>query len=163
MRSHDAPPPVLDFARVIAYAILDDSVKWTGKQKIFVGDEQLGPVPRLALAQDVEGELEDILIFHCNDQWEVLGLTGADSIEAAKAIAEHAYHGVTGRWIDTATTVEEARVWIRENHQHLFCLFCGRSPHELKSLLTQKLGAICDRCVEEFYHYLHDPTRTNDG
>jgi hypothetical protein len=41
MTQSDAPPAVLDTARVIAYAIVDDAVEWTGNQMVFVDGERL--------------------------------------------------------------------------------------------------------------------------
>jgi hypothetical protein len=38
--------------------------QWTGRQTIFVGSDELGEVPCLALAQDVTGDLKDTLVFH---------------------------------------------------------------------------------------------------
>jgi hypothetical protein len=154
----DAPPPVLDRARVIAYAIVDDSVQWTGRQKLFVGENELGPVPRLALCQNVSGDLKDILIFHCNEQWEVLGCSGGPTIEAAKASAERAYKGITATWVDTNVTEEQAKAWIKENCQEIACSFCGREPGEFDQLVEDKTGSvrICNLCIEENYRLIRD-------
>ena len=59
MTNQNPPPPVIDFARVIAWAIVDASVRWTGRQAVYVGEERLGPVPRLAICQNVNGPLTD--------------------------------------------------------------------------------------------------------
>jgi hypothetical protein len=91
-------------------------------------------------------------------------LTGTESIEAGKAKTEAAYPGLHSRWVDTDVSVEEAQRCILENYQHTFCLFSGRRPTELKSLVTQKLGAICDRCMNEFHTWLEQPGEPeNDG
>jgi hypothetical protein len=149
--------------RIVAYAIVDESVEWTGRQLIFVGDEKLGPVPRLALGCDVGGALKDVLILYCNEDWEVLALTGAETIEAAKVKTEAAYRGLHSKWVATDVTVEEAQRYITENYQHMFCLFCGRRPTEVKSLVTQKLGAICDRCIQEFHAWLEQAGKPENG
>jgi hypothetical protein len=162
MTSADAPPPVIDMARVIAYAVVDDSVQWTGRQTIFVGREELGPVPRLALAQNVTGELKDVLIFHCNDQWEVLGVSGGATLEEAKSRAERAYRGITAKWIDRNVSIEEAKAWIEENYDHIFCFFCGRSPGEFQSLVTGKLASICNVCIDELHLQMRQE-RDHDG
>jgi hypothetical protein len=151
MQTDDAPPPVLDMARVLAYAIVDDSVQWTGRQTIFVGGEELGPVPCLALAQSISGELKDVLTFHCNEQWDVLGVSGGDTLEEAEARADRAYRGIGERWIERNTSVEKAQAWILENNCHVICFFCGRHPGEFQSLVTGKLATICDVCVGELY------------
>jgi hypothetical protein len=149
-------------ARVVAYAIVDDSVEWTGRQMIFVGDEKLGRIPRLALGCDTTGELDDVLIFYCNEQWDVLALTGAATVEEAKAKTELAYRGLSSKWVDVDTPPDEVRAWIRENYEHIFCLFCGRNPVDMTSLITRKLGAICNHCIGEFYAEFRRP-ETKDG
>ncbi len=148
----DAPPPVLHMARVLAYAVLDESVQWTGRQRLYSGDKEVGRVPRLALCQNVGGGTKDILVFHCNDDWEVLGITGGSSLEAAKVSAERAYRGVTAKWIETSVSVEAAEAWIKENCEAITCSFCGREAGDFTSLIESKTGVrICNRCVDEFY------------
>src|SRR4051812_12498917 len=109
MNASAAPPPVLDMARVIAYAVVDSSVQWTGRQTLFVDGKELGPVPRLALAQNVLGDEKDILIFYCNEDWDVLACSSGDTLEQAKASAERAYRGITGKWTFTDVTEAQAQ------------------------------------------------------
>src|SRR5437867_3651946 len=156
MASHDPPPPVLNMARVIAYAFVDDSVRWTGRQCLFVGGEELGPVPRLALAQNVTGDLKDVLIFHCNDRWEVLGVSGGSTLEEAKVRIERAYRGIGAKWIDANVSIEEAKAWILENSDHIVCFFCGRSAGEFQQIVTGKLAAICNLCIDKLHQELHE-------
>ncbi len=112
----NAPPPVIDLGRVIAYAIVDDDVKWTGRQRLYVNDDLLGVVPRLAICQQVVGELKDYLLFHCNEDWGNLGTTGAKTVEAVKANAERWYSGISSKWIHTEVSVEDAKIWLREKY-----------------------------------------------
>ena len=159
----EAPPPVLDMTRVIAYAIVDESVEWTGRQTLFVGGELLGPVPRLALGQDVTGDLKDTLVFHCNEKWEVLGVSGGATLEEAKARIERAYRGITAKWIDRGVSIEEARAWIYENSDHIICHFCGRRPGEFQQIAAGKLSAICNVCVDSLYADMHEPSVSARG
>jgi hypothetical protein len=158
MDTASAPPPVLDMARVIAYAFVDNSVQWTGRQTLFVGGQKLGPVPRLALCQNVSGELRDILLFHCDEQWDVLGVSGAETIEAAKASAERAYRGITPKWIHTGVTEEQAIAWMKENLKDMSCSFCDRAPGDFEQLIENKSGTVrvCNYCVDDHYKALHD-------
>ena len=48
------PPPVLAGARVLEYAIVDDSVKFTGELQLYVDDRRLGAVPRLAISENLD-------------------------------------------------------------------------------------------------------------
>ena len=151
-------------ARVIAYAILDESVQWTGRQTLFVGGKELGPVPRLALCQNVSGNLRDILVFHCNDEWEVLGCSGGDTLEDAKASAERAYRGITAKWITTNVTEEEAIAWMKANLKNMSCSFCERAPGDYQQLIESRSGAarICNHCLDENYRWIHDDSK-RDG
>jgi hypothetical protein len=156
MNMRDAPPPVLDSARVLLYAILDDSVRWTGRQTLIVGGKKLGPVPRLALCQNVWGEFKDIHIFHCNDQWEVLGAGGGRTLDDAKASAEIAYAGVVAKWIAMNVSEEEGRAWTMEHSTGMKCSFCDRIPAEIERLITGKSGAICNYCIAELHAKMQD-------
>ena len=159
----DAPPPVLDMARVIAYAIVDESVHWTGKQKLFVGDKELGPVPKLALCQNVNGDMTDILIFHCNDDWKVIGISGGKKLDNAKISAERAYRGITAKWISANVTEEEARAWIKENYPEMSCSFCERLACNLQQLIESKSGVrVCNYCIDELYALIHKPAGDDD-
>jgi len=145
-------------ARVLAYAILDDSVQWTGRQTIFVGGKELGVVPRLAICQNVGGGTKDILVFHCSDEWEVLGVGGAENVESAKASAERAYRGVSAKWVETNVSLDEAKAWIKENYEDMTCSFCGRDPEDVRNLVEGRSGThICNHCIDKFYALIRQP------
>ena len=163
MEPRAAPPPVLDMARVIAYAIVDEAVEWTGRQALFVGGKELGRVPRLALCQNVSGTLKDVLVFHCDDQWEVLGCTGGDTIEAAMASAERAYRGITNKWIFTNVTEEQAVAWMKEHLKDMACSFCDRVPGDWERLIENQTctARVCNYCINKHYELIHDKTAPN--
>ena len=91
----EKPPKILDSAQVLFYAILDSSVIYTGKAPIYYNGKLVGPVPRLAICGTYE---PDILLFYCNDNWEVLATGGHPSIESAQQHAETQYQGVSKKW-----------------------------------------------------------------
>lgn len=157
------PPPALNNARVIAYAIVDDSVEWTGRQKLFVGANQIGPVPRLALCQDVWGDFKEIHTFHCDEDWEVLASGGGKTIEDAQASAENAYRGISAKWIFLNTSEKDAREWIRKECADMLCSFCDRIPAEMESLVRGKSGAICNYCVAKVRELMRDEAKDNDA
>ena len=163
MQISNSSPPFLDMSRVIAYAVLDSTVQCSGKQTIFVDGKLLGPVPKLALCENLGGDLKDILVFHCNDDWTVLGVSGAKPIEDAKASAERAYRGITPKWVATNVTEEEARTWIKENCDLMVCSFCDRLPGDYEQLIESKSGArVCNHCIDEHYQLIHEPTNDNN-
>lgn len=94
-----APPIVLASARVIAYAIVSDEVVFTGNGPVYVGEELLGRVPRLAIGQPLSGT-SGLLLFYRDEAWNVLAAGGGATIEETKRRAETRYAGVAALWID---------------------------------------------------------------
>ncbi len=92
------PPFLLDSARVVMYAETGGPTSYTGKITIHANGNWLDPVPRIAICEDlVDG---DILIFHCDDAWNVLAAGGAKSISEAQRTAETAYSGISSNWVN---------------------------------------------------------------
>jgi hypothetical protein len=89
------PPPVIHSARVLSYAFIDD-IPYRKHGRLFVGDKLLEAVPRLAIAVNLGRDIGPLL-FHCDEEWNVLGTCGADSAAAVKARADLNYPGVAGR------------------------------------------------------------------
>jgi hypothetical protein len=158
-----SPPPVIDFARLIAWAIVDESVRWTGRQTLFVGDKLLGAVPRLAICQNISGPLTDVLLFHCNEEWEVQGVSGAKSHEAVREIAERAYEGISAKWQEVKVSPADAEAWIRENRPNYVCAFCGKLPTEMSNFFHSEKAAICAGCVQEMHRQMHAQPGTSDA
>lgn len=95
----EKPPPLLGSGRVLEYAIVDESVTFSGHSSLFVGNattglKELGQARCLAITQDLK--TGEIALLHCGAEWDLLG-TGGDyaSVEKAKASAERAYRGIT--------------------------------------------------------------------
>lgn len=100
----NAPPTVLDDARVLEYAIIDSTVQYTGRLNLYVNDKRLNAVPCLAICENVDdGEL---LLFHCDENWNVLGIqawngpgsSDVTSIDDVKRRAEDFYTGISAKW-----------------------------------------------------------------
>jgi hypothetical protein len=91
------PPFLLDSARVVMYAETGGSASYTGRITVHADGRWLEPVPRLAICEDLlDG---DILIFYCDDSWNVQAAGGARSVEDAQRTAEAAYSGITSKWL----------------------------------------------------------------
>jgi len=90
------PPGIQDSAKVIAFAVLDESVIYTGKVSMYVDGNLIGPVPKLSICQNPDED--DYLLFYCDECWEVLAAAGGDSIEQVKEMAEKAYAGISSKW-----------------------------------------------------------------
>lgn len=89
MSSTMSPPLVLDVASVIAYAVVDESLELAGS-RLFCWGRALEPVPCLAPTQDIDGEFQDMLIVHYDDQSKVVGVSGCATVREAKARIERA-------------------------------------------------------------------------
>ena len=92
----EEPPADLLGGRLLEYAVLADRVPYSGHSYLYVDGKELGPVPRLALSQLAEAE---VLLAHCDDGWEVLGVAGYPSVVQAKKRAERIYPGVSACWV----------------------------------------------------------------
>lgn len=143
------PPPVIDAARVVSYAFVDD-IPYLGEPPTLTEDEQIEKVPRLAIAVGLAGHIGP-RVFHCDEEWISLGASGAETVEQAKQDIERNYPGVGNRWIDTNVTVEEALAFYDSETAGLKCSFCGRRPFEVDGLIESPRAAICRSCVEDFY------------
>jgi hypothetical protein len=147
------PPPVIDAARVVAYAFVDDIPYLgvgTGGLALFGENLPLEPVPRVAIAVGLAGNAGP-RVFHCDEEWIALGASGAETVEQAKQEVERAYPGVAERWIDTHVTVEEALAFYDSETAGLKCSFCGKRPFEVEGMIEGAQATICRSCVEEFY------------
>jgi hypothetical protein len=139
------PPPVLDCARLIEFAILDTGVEFAGHSLLFVDGKELGAVPRLAVCEDVK--TSDILLFHCAADWKVLGCSAHPSIADAESRAEHIYQGVCSRWTTANVSRDAAIAYLDEQFGHAKCCICGKRPYEVDSMLQRGAASICSRCA----------------
>lgn len=158
------PPPVVASSRVLEYAVLDDSVRYSGSSSLFVDGKELGPVPRLAICQDEPGA--GVLLMHCDDEWEMLGVAAYASVADAKKKAERIYPGVSKLWIDRKVTEEEAAIYLQREFEDELeiakCSFCGRTAFDVERLVGQGDARICNICIKEFHGRLK-PKPTNGG
>jgi hypothetical protein len=144
------PPPVIDAARVVSYAFVDD-IPFLGAAPLFAAVEYIEQVPRLAIAVGLAGHDDGPRVFHCDEEWIALGASGAETVEQAKQEVERNYPGVGERWVDTHVTVEEALAFYDSETAGLKCSFCGKRPFEVEGLIESPKATICRDCVEEFY------------
>jgi len=150
------PPPALDCAHAIEYAVVDDSVHFEQRHWLNVGGEWLGAAPRLAICRNLDET--QFMIFHCDNDWNVLGVAaGYDTIAEAKSRAERSYHGLSAKWIPTGHSHEEAVKYVKERFEGFECSFCGRLPLQYQSVVGDEVR-ICNHCIDEFYQAIHRET-----
>jgi len=152
-------PPILDSAKVLCYALIPDSVEFT-RTLLFIDGVEVGRVPRLAICQ--YRNTSEVLLFHCDGEWNVLGCTGLDSMEKAKQRAERTYPGIGSHWIESAYTQEEVDRCLEELFGEKRCSFCGKSPPEFENpkFIGQAGVWICEPCVRQCYELLQ---KDDDG
>lgn len=157
------PPPAIDWARVIAYAIVDADVTWTGRQILYVGEERLGAVPRLAICQNVFPGTEDVLTLFCDDEWNVLGCTGRPTVEENVEALERWYAGITPKLVYTGLTAEGVEAWLRKEYAEFACAFCKKLPPEVDNMISsgdengEKAVFICYGCIDKLHAAIHRP------
>lgn len=147
------PPPALDSAHAIEYALVDDSVTFEQRHTLNVAGEWLGPVRRLAICQNFDET--QFMVFHCDREWNVLGVAaGYKSVEEAKAKTERSYHGISTKWQPTGHSREEAAKYVADRLKGHECSFCGRTPHQYESCVGDSVR-ICNHCIDEFHAAIH--------
>ncbi|HYS08780.1 MAG TPA: ClpX C4-type zinc finger protein [Myxococcales bacterium] len=162
----EKPPPVLGNARVLEYAVLDESVTYSGHSSLFVGKvneglKELGPVPCLAIVEDLKSG--EITLLHCDHDWDLLGIGGKyESTAQAKTSAERAYHGVSGCWIDAKITRDEALRFRDEIWAEKRCSFCDKIPPDFNKMIERNNVRICDLCIVEFQKILAEEPQSKE-
>jgi len=155
------PPPVLHSARVLCYAFVDD-IEYRKWGSLFVDGELVEKVPRLAICANLGKDIGPML-FHCDAEWNPLGTSGAATVDDVKARAERNYPGVSTRWVDVNTTVEEALRYYDEETGGQRCSFCGKRPFEIEGWVEGKNAIICRGCIESYHHEFQNPLPDTDA
>ena len=87
---------ILDGARVLQFAIVDEAVVPTGRTTHRIEDEVLGPASGLAIAR-YDGD-EQYYLFYCDRAWQVVTDTCHPTLDLALEQAEFEYRGIADRW-----------------------------------------------------------------
>src|ERR1700726_622487 len=116
------PPPAICSERVLHYAVLDESVGFnSGHRLMFIGGKEVGKVPCLAICE----EKNSIWMHYCDGDWGSIGVSGHDSVVAAKRRAELIYPGSSAKWVEAHFTEEDVTRYLDEIWTDLRCSFCG--------------------------------------
>ena len=159
------PPPVIDSARLTAYAYADGDVEFTDRITLLVGEgerlERLGRVPCLAISVNyyVPG---DVLLMFCDAQWNSKGVIAFTTVDEAKIKAERGYRGITSRWVASPYSDEQVADFLRDVYEvdpnaewwKAMCSFCGNEAEG--QCVSAARATICAACVDKFHAILHD-------
>lgn len=150
-------PPVIDSARLLAYAFNDLDVEFTDRINLFIGKAgemtKLGEVPNLAICESFGSK--DILLLLCDESWNSEGVIGEfASVERAKQKAETGYRGVSDKFIPSPYSQEEENQFLLKEYSvdpdtnwwESICSFCGASPAKFRSTRA----SICEACIVAF-------------
>jgi hypothetical protein len=145
----DKPPPILHGAMVLAYATLDDSVVRVRKDLLYIDGKPLDHVAKLAISRS-PGDKE-VLLFFCDDDWELLGLSAHPSVDQAKRRTEREFRGVAAKW---KTYQHKDVAAVERECLAPFCSFCGRPDREVERMFEGKNAFICGDCVRDLGEFL---------
>ena len=152
-----APPPVLAGDYVVAYAAVDESVQFVQRHTLSVDGQWLGRVPHLAICEDFESA--EVLVHHCDELWEPLGISGGyKTVDEAQQRTELSYPGLSSKWVRASTAKVDAHALYVAELKNFSCSFCGRTPLQVSAMLGSE-PRICNHCVESFYGTLHERSR----
>lgn len=148
-----SPPPTLDCARVLEYAVADESVAFEQRYTLNVDGEWVGRVAKLAICQSLNEQ--ELLVFHCTDAWDVVGVAaGYETVDEAKERLECSYHGLASKWQPAGYSRGEAEAYVADQLKDQECSFCGRTPLQFRSVAGDTVR-ICNHCVDEFHELMH--------
>jgi hypothetical protein len=157
------PPPIIDSAKLLAYAVVDSNVEFTDRISLFVDGAKLGKVPKLAITANyvIPG---DILLEFCDSEWNTLGVTAHKSIDEAKAQAERGYRGISSKWFPSPYSETQVSEYIRESYGldpttewwKTICSFCGEDTLEVRAFASQH-AVICEKCLVAFHEEIAKP------
>jgi len=149
----DIPPPLIDCARVLRYAIVDDSVCYAPKGRIFASGVELGAVPRLAIVRNLVDD--GIMLLHCDEEWASLGVSGGGSVEEVMAHANRRYEGLEEKWCKAPYPDAEFAKAVADEYRDQRCSFCGRNHFQMDARMVEgDRASICGDCVERLHRAL---------
>lgn len=139
------PPPILDSAKVLAFAIADNSVVRVRDDLLIVDGKPLDNVANFAICRYPDEN--ECLLFFCDDSWKVLGCSAHPSVGAAERSAEKEYRGIMSRWQLFHHDDEAA---IDRQCLEPLCSFCGKSFLKVEQMIEERNARICEACVRAF-------------
>ena len=103
----------------MAWAVVDEAVRPTGRTGHVAHDKPVGPVSRLVLARLLVFQDPGVYLLYCDDQWTVLTDTIHGDMKRAQDQAEHEYEGIASQWVYLPPPDERADPR-RQTHRTIF-------------------------------------------
>jgi len=161
MSTPSLPPPIIDSARVLCYAIIDADVEYTGRIHLIVEGGRLGRVPGVAICRNYNNP-EDILLLFCDAEWNSQGCIAFTTVEEAKIKAERGYPALSTRWQESPHDAAAVADFLRDVYEvdpksewwtHR-CSFCQKNVEGMG--ISKGWATICMACVDRFHSAVHD-------
>jgi hypothetical protein len=154
---NETVPPLIDCARVLFYAIVDDTFRHVPKGTLYAGGRKIEAVPRLAIVRNLVDD--GIMLLHCGDEWESLAVSGVGDVDDLKRQANEHYPGLATKWQKAPYTDVEFAKALADEYRDSRCSFCGRYHFEVGEMpMAQGHEAmICRECVERLHRDLAGP------
>lgn len=86
-------------------------------------------------------------MFYCGENWEVLGISGFDTLEAAMNRAKIEYDGVSKKWQHPNISEKD----LLPEDLEPKCSFCAKPYFKLDGLFEGINVFICYECVSNFH------------
>jgi hypothetical protein len=144
------PPPAIGSARVLAYATVDKTVEYTGRQRLFVGGALLQAVPCIAICRPMGKQAGEFLVFYCDRKWNELGVVAASSMASARKEVERNYSGICKRLVALKNSERSVRRWLAITYPRDVCSFCRKMSFEVDAMIEGDGVQVCSACVEDF-------------
>lgn len=148
------PPPVIDTAKVIVFAIVGPEHVFNTEKALWVGDVRVGRVPKLAIAEGLNDT--GFLILFCDEQWQSIAIVDAKSLDDAKLRLSAFYPDIEGAWQTAPYGPADVERFIEATYGDLRCSFCDRWPFQVAALFEARSARICDACVKEYRDQLDE-------
>lgn len=154
--ANESVPPLIDCARVLYYAIVDETVCYTPRNAIYVAGVELGSVPCLAIVRNLVDD--EIMLFHCDDEWTCLGSSGKGDVDEVMAQANRRYGGLATKWKKAPYSDAEFAKAFADEYRDERCSFCGRYHFQIgdASMIEGDRAMTCGECVGRFHDALAD-------
>ena len=161
------PPPVIDSAKLLAFAHNDSEVEYIDGIELWRGKKdnmhRVGEKACLAICVTYE-EPGKILLLFCNTEWESEGCIALPSVEEAKVKAERGYRGISVKWEDTPYSNDDVRIFLRQTYDvnpevewwKTICSFCGKEGSQDREMVKSAKAIICQQCSEEIYSFFQE-------
>lgn len=162
------PPPAINFERLLYYAVLGKSIRYSGCKLMFVGPsaEKLKELKRVPCVAICEGKFENkktFWLFYCDKDWNTVGSAHYESPVVAMRRADRMYPGISAAWVKANVTKKQAENYLKHLWKHSRCHFCNNvkpGPAKISQIIaTQEGPGICNYCIDALYHSIHGRKR----